>query len=213
MDPKIVLNLACIVEGQGEVDAVRVLVRQLSEESNDTFWANLVEQPIRAKRSRLVREDNPELNRTIMLASAHLRRWASPKGILVLVDADDDCPAQLGPKLLERAKRIRSDMAVSVVVAKCEYEAWLLAGVEGIRGKRGYPGEIPIVDTPEARRDAKGQLTELLRRNQPQGTYKPTADQAALTQHFDIRRARERSSSFDKLCREIERLSRGERPE
>lgn len=37
----------------------------------------------------------------------------------------------------------------------------------------------------------------------------PTVDQPAMTSHMDLHLARERSPSFDKLCRELERrLSR-----
>jgi len=38
-------------------------------------------------------------------------------------------------------------------------------------------------------------------------SYEPTADQAALSQVFDIVAARRAASSFDKLWREVERLT------
>jgi hypothetical protein len=36
--------------------------------------------------------------------------------------------------------------------------------------------------------------------------HKETADQAALTQRFDMKAARKQSPSFDKLWRDVERL-------
>lgn len=43
--------------------------------------------------------------------------------IPVLLGADDDCPAILGPTLLDRARKARPDRQVSVVLAKRKYEA------------------------------------------------------------------------------------------
>ncbi|NLE37759.1 MAG: DUF4276 family protein, partial [Pirellulaceae bacterium] len=123
-----------------------------------------------------------------------------PRGVLVLIDADDDCPAELGPELLARAGRIRPDIPLGVVIAKSEFESWILAGIEGLRGKRGIPDDVRPLDDPESIRDAKGRLSRLM------GTYKETVDQPALTSHFDLHQARRRSDSFDKLCREIHRL-------
>jgi hypothetical protein len=45
--------------------------------------------------------------------------------ILVVADADDDCPATLGPTLLGRARR--TDRAVAVVLAKRELESWFIS--------------------------------------------------------------------------------------
>jgi hypothetical protein len=44
-------------------------------------------------------------------------------GVLILLDADDDCPAEYGPVLLTRAKAARPDKSVSVVLANREFEA------------------------------------------------------------------------------------------
>jgi hypothetical protein len=81
-----------------------------------------------------------------------------------------------------------------------EYEAWFLAAAESLRGRRGLPSDLEAPATPEAFRDAKGWLGDRM----PRG-YSPTADQPALTDLFDLERAR-RSPSFDKLVRELTRL-------
>ncbi|MBN1588497.1 MAG: DUF4276 family protein [Pirellulales bacterium] len=206
VEDTLVLNLCCIVEGKGEVGAVRVLMERLSTESAGKFWVNLVKTPLRTNKYRLIkRDDDTELAKKIRLAVLNLRDCSSPKGILILIDADDDCPAELGPELLCRARGVRSDVPITVVLAKGEFEAWFLAGIEGLRGKHGFPPELPVFENAESVRDAKGKLSELLVSNH---VYKPTADQASVTSVFDLSTARERSPSFQKLCRALEGLVR-----
>lgn len=67
--------------------------------------------------------------------------------ILVLLDADKDCPAVLGPDLLERARRARGDRMVRVVLAGAKYEAWFLAAAASIGGQCGLPEHIEAPDT------------------------------------------------------------------
>ena len=47
-------------------------------------------------------------------------RQTSDGGILILLDADDDCPKQLAGALLQRARSARSDREIRVVIAKHE---------------------------------------------------------------------------------------------
>ena len=49
---------------------------------------------------------------------------------LVLIDSDDNCPKHFAPELVNRAKRTRPDLLVSIVLARREYEAWFLAAAE-----------------------------------------------------------------------------------
>jgi hypothetical protein len=120
------------------------------------------------------------------------------------LDADDDCPARLAPKLLRRAVRVRGDRQIRVVLAKREFENWFMAAAESI-ARHGYLGtEVSQVDTPEAIRDAKGWLE----RHSLEGRrYRETVDQAAFAGVFDLRAARG-APSFDKLLRDVESLLR-----
>ena len=123
---------------------------------------------------------------------------------MVLLDADDACPAKLGPVLLDRAVAARPDRDIRVVMAKSEYEAWFLAAADSIVGRRGIRplGDRP--SEPESVRDAKGWLTTRL----PSGrSYRETLDQPALTEIFDLDAARA-APSFDKLWRDVSWLLR-----
>jgi hypothetical protein len=131
------------------------------------------------------------------------RQLRAPRGILILIDADTDCPAELGPTLLERARGARPDIPIGLVLAKREFEAWFLASIESLRGQRGISEDAAMTAGPEDVRDAKGRLTRMMVGS---GAYHETRDQPALTAIFDMNLARKRSDSFDKCWREIERL-------
>ena len=192
-----IFNLSCIVEGHGEVSAVPILLRRLQQELAPTLDLRITPL-IRVSRKKLVKAN--ELERAVGFAAGQAK---PPRAILVLIDADDDCPAELGPQLLARAVQARSDIPIAVVLAKREFEAWFLAALDSLAGKRGLTEEPPELADPEAIRDAKGRLTRLM---QGSRAYSPTTDQPALTALFDVHTARSRSDSFDKCWREIQRL-------
>jgi hypothetical protein len=141
-----------------------------------------------------------ELERYVELA---MRSVAGTGALLVLLDADDDCPATLGPELLTRVRAVREDVPAVVVVANREFEAWLLASADSLRGHRGLPDDLEPPGDSEAIRDAKGWLQD---RRIDGRAYSPTIDQPALTAVLQLDRARTRSASFDKLWRDIEHL-------
>jgi hypothetical protein len=122
--------------------------------------------------------------------------------VFVLIDADDDCPATLGPSLQARAQAARPDVPVSVVLAKSEFEAWFLASAVSLRGKRDLPDDMHPPADPEGIRDAKGWLS----RQMPDGrVYVETVDQGKLVKDLDVGLART-ADSFDKCYREVDAL-------
>jgi hypothetical protein len=82
---------------------------------------------------------------------------------LVLLDADDDCPAELGPGLLGRARMAQAALPVSIVLANREFEAWFLAGAPSLSGQRGLAPGLQVPAEPEKPRDCKGWLTLVIR--------------------------------------------------
>ncbi len=180
-----------IVEGRGEVAATPILIRRIAEAVAPSVTV-MVRPPIRVPRDRFLRKDG-ELERYLDMAVVH---GGGEAGILILLDADSDCPGALGPEVLERASTARPDKNIAVVFAKCEYETWFLAALESLT-----PGSAQPPDDVEAIRGAKERLRRLM-----QSQYSPTADQARLTARFDMSVARSRSRSFDKLWRAVEQL-------
>ena len=124
-----------------------------------------------------------------------------PAYLFVLLDADNDCPAELGPSVLQRARTARSDRRIEVVVANREYESWFIAAVDSLQGTRGIPAGAEVPQHPESIRGAKAWL-----RSRMSGPYSPTADQATFTARFDMVLARQRAPSYDKMWRAVSAL-------
>ena len=190
-------TIVAIVEGPGEVDAIPILIRRIAAIALPNTVPQ-VRRPIRVKRDRFLKEN--ELERYVDLAA---RQSGPDGGVLIVLDADDDCPSELASRILGRATRARSDRTIKVVVAKREYEAWFLAAAGSVAGRRGLPDDITAPDAAESIRNAKGWLTS---RMPPGRAYKETRDQPALTSLFDLPTARRGAPSFDKMWRTVTQL-------
>lgn len=190
--------VAPIVEGHGEVSAVRTLLTRVAQEFAPGCFVDVL-QPIRVSKSKIV-SDPKELLRAIDLAALKLLASDSDKGcVLLLLDADKDAACKLGPQILKTAVANRGHIAFSCVIAVVEFETWLVGGAEELSQLLvgGFEANIPI--DPEGQRVGKGWIEEFF-----DGTkYSESVDQVRLTARFDVRRARSRCSSFDKLCREL----------
>jgi hypothetical protein len=196
-DPAL-LSIAPIVEGHADVKAVPFLIRRIALEVDARRTIHVL-PPQRSPRSLLVKAG--ELERQVEHAG---RRLGGQGAVLVLIDADTDCPAQLGPILLRRAASARSDMAVAVVLAKCEYEAWFIAAIESLRGRRRISLTATAPPDPEGIQGAKGWISRQMPAERP---YDEIRDQPALTELFDLAAARS-CRSFDKCFREVVGLIR-----
>ena len=192
-------RVVAIVEGDGEVAAVPVLLRRLASAlTGDQFIE--VPPPLRVHRDRFLNRPE-EFRRMLLLASA---KCGTSGRVLVLLDADDDCPVELAASIRARAAEIIPNCPASFVCANREFEAWFLAFAPVLNGRRGLvigDGEQP--DNPDSVRGAK----EWLSRRIPNGRYRETTDQPALCAALDIEMARARSRSFRKLCDDWTRLS------
>ena len=191
-----ILKIGCIVEGQGDVAAVPVLIRRIAAQRYPELVID-IPRPIRVNRNQVVRPD--KLEQEVELAAQKI----SGKGaIFILLDSDDDCPAELGPSLLQRVSQVFRNVPIAVVLAKYEFESWFLAAAESLRGIRGLKSNINPPDNPEAIRGAKEWLHQ---RMQSGKTYRETSDQPAFAALFDIEQARQ-ADSFDKCYRDIVHL-------
>jgi len=133
-------------------------------------------------------------------------------GVLLILDGDvrkvgrgTVCAAKVAKALAKEAIPVGggSIFSVATVFARQEYESWLIAGIESFAGKTLPDGraaapadvEVPDGDLEESPRNAKGWLGSVV-----QGGYKPTRDQAALTDLLDLGFVRDRGlRSFRRL--------------
>ena len=198
------MEIACIVEGHGEEIALPLLLRRIIEEFDPQLaWTIQIHPPIRRPRTLLSTRD--AFTRVFQFAARQVSR---PGAVLVLLDADDDCPATLGPSLLEWAHSAHRAMPVSAVLANVEFEAWFLAAAASLRGHRGLSETVEPPTDPEVIQGAKEWLT----RHMPPGRpYSPTDHQASFCSVMSLEEARQ-AASFDKLCRDVRRLVQGMQP-
>ena len=190
-------TIAAIVEGHGEVTALRPLIYNIIESGDGLVYPNVL-RPYREHWGSIV--NNPDdLERCAQIV---LREGGPSSRLLVLLDADGHCPAELGPKLLERLTLRFSNNFVSVTVADWEYESWFIASAESIAEYVGADAAVEVPDNIEDIDDPKTWLEHnILKRR-----YKETADQASFSRLINVPIARQRSISFNRFCLELERL-------
>ena len=192
------LTIVAIVEGHGEVLAAPILIRRIAA-AIAPGYAIQVPKPIRVNRNLLL--SSGELERYVNLAA---RQSGPADGILIMLDADDDCPRDLAPAILRRAAAARSDRRIGVVLACREYEGWFLAAADSIAGRRDLNANTTAPDKPESIRNAKGWLANRM----PSGrAYEETRDQPAFSNLFDLDQARRGAPSFDKMWRTVADLA------
>jgi hypothetical protein len=195
------VRIGCVVEGHGDREAVPIVIRRIAEKLDPALVVHIA-PPIRTPKSKLLKPG--ELERAVELAA---RKVGSHGAVLVVLDSDDDCPAQVGPELLKRIIQVRSNIVLAVVLAKREFETWFLAAAESLRGQRGLSKDLYSPSDPVAVRGAKEWLSQRMESGR---TYSDTLDQPALAACFDFDLAR-RADSFDKCYRDIVRLLTGPR--
>ena len=188
---------APIVEGHGEREALRVLINTILAATQSDVYP-LIVAPYRVPWGTLVNVAG-ELER---YAAMGIRDGGPNTRLIVVLDADDRCPAELGPELLRRVRMRFPNNPASVNIADREYESWFIASSESIAQNVGARQALQVPSEIEAIRDAKGWLSQ----NVLGRPYKETTDQASLSSIIDVPLARQRSQSFDRLCREVERL-------
>lgn len=201
--------IAPVVEGHTEQDCLeRLLFRVWTELLCRPERLQVIE-PFRAQRDALIHSNGEALTNTIQKAYSKLcaKTKKDPNAIallLVLLDAEKDCPATLGPKLVSTAKgTLPGDAPVACVLAKQMFENWIVAGASTLAGVNGLPEVLPANPTPE-NGSGKNWLEKHLRNKNKTRAYKKTVDAKEFVSAMALQECRDTAPSFDKLCRELE---------
>ena len=194
------VSIGCIVEGKGEELAVPFLVRRIARETAPFLLVQVPRPHVLNRKD--INPSGTEVGRAIRLL---LKRLSPPVGLLLILDADDDDPLRLQDDLAAHLRKCRCDVPSAVIVPCREYEAWFLAAAESLRGHRGLRNDLAAPPNADAIRGAKEWLVD---RSAGTEKYRPTVDQAALTDCFDMAAARANSPSFAHAYAEIARLLR-----
>lgn len=205
------LIVAPIVEGHTEQQCLeRLLHRIWGELLGATQRLQILSPPSRGHRDRLVAESGADLaektrEAVLKLESATHDQSDTTGLLLVLLDADHDCPAALAPRLLKAVRALApADIHVACVLPKKEFENWIVAGASSLTGVNGLPTTLPAVRASE---DIKGSnwIEKQLRIVARNRRYKKTVDPIEVIRRMNLSDARANSPSFDKLCRELEK--------
>lgn len=193
-------RIACIVEGHGEVAALRFLLVNIGIHIDPNLVIDAV-KPIRLSRGKFFYE--PEFERFLKLASSQAGEQGA---VLALADADDDCPVDLQRIIRAFGCVKNSALPVGVVFAKRMFEAWFLGSAASLAGQRGLPLDLAPPPDPEAVGNPKAWLAERHLENaggRKRWSYSETTDQPAFAKLVDVERAKAACPSFEKLVREV----------
>lgn len=204
------LLVAPIVEGETEERCIKILLSRIWREllgAADREEVCVLE-PNPARRSSLLRNDHPVLaekvEQSFRRRRSRLRQPSLDRGfVLLLIDADEDCPATLAPQLLARARAARSDADIACVLAKRELENRFKAAAASLAGVSGLPEDLSVPENPE-QGSGDTWLTKQMKKRTRGRKYTKPGDAVELAQRMDVRQCRANSPSFDKLCRELE---------
>ena len=114
-----------IVEGHGEVRAVPILLRRLAQKYG--AYTTQIFRPYRVPRGRMFAGSH--LENAVELACRKLEQVTGIGAVLVLLDADSDCPAEIAPDLL---RRVRALQRISESIGRWERWGFSRAGISYI---------------------------------------------------------------------------------
>ena len=192
-------NIIAIVEGPGDKKAVPALLRRILWERFDRYDIDVSKTKVANGKPNLVKRLEDFLGYALIDGCT---------AILILLDADTDCPAQLARELAQRAAALNLQVPMAVACPKHEYEAWFISSLsdsdeDNIRRHLGMGESVITPEIAEDVRDAKAWITNRMPRDR---AYKETTDQVALTHHIDLELVHNRSRSFRRLCHALEEL-------
>jgi hypothetical protein len=184
------MKLGLVVEGDGEVAALPILVRRHLHENRKIFDIE-VGKPKNSK------------GRGNLNAPGGVERYAQYAalpddvcGVLVLCDSDSDMVCEFGPTMQERAAGAVSKKPVMATLAVTEFENWIVASSETV-GKEGLPP-----DTDYENLDAESVIRGW---RFPRSYVKPL-HQPGYAQGLDFELVKARCPSFSRLLRCLDEL-------
>jgi hypothetical protein len=163
-------TIAPIVEGYGDVPAIRVLLNRMAPHL-------AVSNPVRQARGKLVQRDG--LRHAVSIAAANVTEQGA---ILLLLDADEDCAATKAGELQGWLTADFHHILCRVVFVVREFEAWIVGGDPQYG-----------VENPDAAGNLEGRIKEVY------GRYKKTVDQPRHPARDDLQRVRANARSFQKF--------------
>lgn len=199
--------LVPIVEGHTEAACVERLLHRVWNELLCATDRLQVLPASRGNRNALIDPEHPTFAAKIEEAFAKLAQRLSrdPSGqgmLLLLLDAEADCPAELAPRLLETATKVRSDACIACVMPKRMLENWIVAGASSLAGTNDLPEQLPTRSKFEDHSGASW-LDDQLRAKNKARKYKKPVDAKEFIHRMALQECHDNAPSFRKLCRDL----------
>ncbi len=193
--------LVPIVEGHSEAHgAIRNLLERVIYDFRKATGIRIA-TPYRVKRDKVVNRPGKLAAAIINAARDREERGFHVASLLVVLDAEDDCPVEIAAKLKEEASRA-TRFPVAVVLANKMIENWVVGSKESLTGICGIRKGATAPADPEGVRP----LERLCNNMVGSRRYQKTADLSALLAKLDIGLCAERCRSFRKFVKEVEYL-------
>jgi len=184
------MKLGLVVEGDGELDALPILVRRHLHENRKIFDIEV------AKPKNSKGRGNLEAPGGVERYGQHAALPDDVSGVLVLCDSDNDKVCEFGPTMHERAAGAVPGKPVIATLAVTEFENWIVASAETIEGA------VPV-DVPDF--EAIGAEGIIRTWRYPRAYVKPL-HQPGYAQQIDFQLVAGRCPSFDRLVRCLDEL-------
>ena len=193
------MSISAVVEGHGDKPAVRILANRMLDSMG--HWG------IRVRRVENTR-GKPRLIRRFENFVKYALYDEDCRAVLVVVDANNDCPVELAKQLSARAVAMGLQTPIAIVVPNREFEAWFIAALDEspdnpVRSRLQLTPGARCPDNPDAIRNPKGWLQGNMARPR---SYTETKDQPALAATVSLALVSERSRSFRRLQHALEEL-------
>lgn len=192
------LKLGIVVEGKGDSGAVGSLVTKVLRYLELDEW--IVATVVPAKGSGNLDREDRGVEHYVTIAAE------GKNAVLVLRDSDGQHPPDIAMRYAGRLRSKCGFVTIAVCVPHKEFENWLLASLESIRGRPwgkepGIVPDAPVPVSPEGE-DAKGYFTQF---REVSSRYKPAIHQQLITRHFNPGLCMN-SCSFEVLCRRLTQI-------
>ena len=193
------ISIVPVVEGDGDASALPELLNRIISTKFNRYDIVVAEGKSKVVKANGLDKLKNKLEKFLL----HAQNKPKCGAILILVDADTECPVTLAQHFSQRCEQIGARYPIQVVCAYRTYESWFLASLDTIRGNHGIASTAVLPCDAENVPSPKQWLT----RQMPAGqAYKETTHQASLSQKIDLDLAYRNSRSFRRLCHAIEQL-------
>lgn len=189
-----------IVEGHGEVTALPLLIRRIIHEKFGEYNFDVI-SPYRLSRTSIGSFNDKLLN---AVKFGGLKLTGEAGGVLIVADADDDCPLLMSSRFRQFCERHNFDFPVGFVLANKEYETWFISSGESMRAHQWVRGNASSHPRPEEVRGAKEFFRNRILIDGK--SYSETVDQVKYTAMIELDLVTERCRSFRKLVKELGEL-------